>query len=474
MSATMTASSILQHAARHAEKFLDGLDEMPVGTRASLADLRARFAGDGLRQRGMDPHEVVDALVAASTGGLVGSTGGRFFGWVIGGALPSTIAADWLTSVWDQNAALHATAPAAAVAEEVAGAWLADLLGIPASASVAFVTGCEMAHFTCFLAARHALLSRRGWDVERDGLSGSPRIRVLAGPERHGSTDRALRFAGIGTGAVERLTGTAKGLLRADALEAALAQNPEAPAIVLLQAGDINTGAFDHFDELIPVAHRYGAWVHIDGAFGLWASASRQYEHLMRGAGWADSWATDGHKWLNVPYDSGYAFVAHPEHHRAAMTYQASYLTHATEARDEMDWNPEWSRRARGFATWAALRELGREGVEDLVNRSCGMATALVAGLGALDGAEVLCTPTINQGLVRFRSTRADASERDHDALTDQVMAEVLRSGEAFFTGTTWRGYRAVRVSVSSWRTTEHDVTRSVAAVAKALEVLRA
>lgn len=465
----MTHTPLLYHAADLSAHFLDGLDTMPVGATASLHQLREQLQGEGLGHSGRAPREVIDQLVAAVSGGLIGSAGGRFYGWVIGGTLPSALAADWLTSAWDQNAALYATAPAAAVAEEVAGTWLAELLGIPASASVAFVTGCEMAHVTCLLAARHALLQRRGWDVERDGMAGAPRIRVLAGPHRHGSADRALRFVGIGTGAVESLAGDSDGRLLPEALDAALRDGPQAPTIVLLQAGDINTGAFDRFAELIPIAHQHDAWVHVDGAFGLWAAASPRFAHYMQGASLADSWATDGHKWLNVPYDSGYAFVAHPDAHRAAMTYRASYLTHAADGRDEMEWNPEWSRRARGFATWAALQELGRRGVAALVERCCDHASALVQGIGRLTGTDVVCTPILNQGMVRFLAPEANAEAKQHDRFTDAVITAVQRDGEAFFTGTTWQGRRTMRISVSSWRTTDDDVRRSVAGVARAL-----
>lgn len=465
-----STSRLLYEAADVAGRFLERLDDTPVAATASAESLRARFRGQGLQPEGTDPSAVLRELVLAAEGGITGSTGGRFFGWVIGGALPSAVAADWLTTAWDQNAGLYATSPAASVAEAVAGEWLAELLGIPATASVGFVTGCEMAHVTCLLAARHRVLSERGWNVERDGLAGAPRIRVLAGPERHGSIDRALRFVGLGTQCVERLAGDASGQLDPSALTAALNADRAAPTVVLLQAGDINTGQFDRFSELIPVARARGAWTHVDGAFGLWAAASPRYEHLLRGVDLADSWATDGHKWLNVPFDSGFAFVADAAAHRAAMSYSASYLTHATSERDQMDWNPEWSRRARGFATWAALRELGRRGVASLIERNCDQATALVSGLGALREGRVECPATINQGVVRFVRPGLADDDADNDAFTDAVIAAVLESGEAFFTGTTWRGRRAMRVSVCNWRTTDHDVARAIAAVRGAIE----
>jgi glutamate/tyrosine decarboxylase-like PLP-dependent enzyme len=268
---------------------------------------------------------------------------------------------------------------------------------------------------------------------------------------------------------VEYLPADSDGQLPADALERALNQNGSEPTIVLLQAGDVNTGKYDSFEGLIPIAKRHNAWVHIDGAFGLWAAASAEYRHLVKGVSEADSWATDGHKWLNVPYDCGYAFVAHPDAHRASMTSHASYLTRDGDVRDQMDWTPEWSRRARAFPTYAALRQLGRGGVSDLVERCCQHAYTLVMEIGRLPGAEVVSKPVINQGLVRFLDLNQGASEADHDRRTDQVIAAILATGEAFFGGTTWRGRRAMRVSVSNWLTSQKDVERVVSAVAKAL-----
>jgi glutamate/tyrosine decarboxylase-like PLP-dependent enzyme len=436
-------------------EYLDQLDRAPVSAFATLEELRARLAKP-LAAAGLPAEEVLANLLEDVRGGLIGSAGGRFFGWVIGGALPSALAADWLTSAWDQNAGLYAAGPAAAVVEEVAGAWLKDILGLPASASFAFVTGCQMAHTTCLAAARHGVLERRGWDVERHGLCGAPAIRVFTSAERHGTIDRALRLLGLGLACVVDLPTDDAGRLTPEALDTALG---DGPAIVLLQAGDLNIGAYDPFEALVPIAHRYGAWVHVDGAFGLWAGASPRYRHLLRGVEAADSWATDGHKWLNVPYDCGYAFVADPAPHRAAMSYRASYLTHDTDARDQIDWTPEWSRRARGFSTYAALRQLGRDGVAGLIERCCEHARAIVEGIGAYPGVEVVWMPKINQGLLRFGDDRR----------TDEVIAAVLKTGEAFFGGTTWRGRRCMRVSVCNWQTTEEDVNRAVRAVAGVL-----
>jgi glutamate/tyrosine decarboxylase-like PLP-dependent enzyme len=436
-------------------RYLADLEEAPVSATASLDELRARL-GRPLPVEGMAAERVVEELLRDVEGGLIGSAGGRFFGWVIGGALPSSLAADWLASTWDQNAGLYAAGPAAAVVEEVAGGWLKEVLGLPAGASFAFVTGCQMAHTTCLAAARHAVLERRGWDVEQQGLWGAPAVRVVTSAERHGTIERALRLLGMGRNCVVDIEADEQGRLSPRALEAAL---DDGPAIVLLQAGDLNIGAYDPFEELIEIAHRRGAWAHVDGAFGLWANASLRYRHLLRGVERADSWATDGHKWLNVPYDSGYAFVADAAAHRAAMSYRASYLTHDEAARDQLDWTPEWSRRARGFATYAALRELGRRGIAEVVERCCARASAIVRGIGALRGAEVVWAPQINQGLLTFGD----------DARTDAVIAAIVSSGEAFFGGTTWRGRRCMRVSVCNWQTSEEDVERAVAAVGRAL-----
>jgi glutamate/tyrosine decarboxylase-like PLP-dependent enzyme len=458
----------LQQAMVHALAHLDSLDTAAVGATASLATLRERLARP-LDDAGMDAATVIDQLVADSAGGITGNAGGRFFGWVIGGSLPAALAADWLTSAWDQNAASYACGPAEAVIEEVCGAWLKDLLGLPEGASFALTSGCQMAHVTALAAARNHLLARTGWEVERDGLSGAPRIRVLSSDQYHGSITRATRLLGMGTAAVTGLPVDDKGRLPAATLEAALAADPDALTIVLLQAGDLNIGAYDSFAELIPLAHRFQAWVHVDGAFGLWANASARHRHLLAGVGHADSWATDGHKWLNVPYDSGFAFVAHPHSHRKAMSYEASYIAHNNEVREQKDWNPDWSRRGRGVAAYAALRQLGRSGVASLVERCCEQAHAIVTGIAALPGAQLVWEPAINQGLVRFVDPRGDATQADHDRLTDRVSDAVVAGGEAFFSNTTWRGLRGMRVSVCNWQPSAHDVARTVAAVDKAL-----
>lgn len=452
----------LEAAVRHASAYLDSLHERPIRGPEPYENIRRRFAMP-LADDGVEPERIIDELACAADPGIIASSGGRFFAWVIGGTLPSALAADWMVSAWDQNAALYACSPAAAIAEEVAGAWLKEILGLPAAASFAFTGGCQMAHITGLIAARHALLEKAGWDVEEQGAAGSPAIRIFTSVQRHGSFARAARMLGFGARNIITLDTGSDGRLLPEALEAGLRQH-NSPAFVLLQAGEINTGIFDDFSALIPIARRHGAWVHVDGAFGLWAAASPRYRHLTAGIDQADSWATDGHKWLQTPYDSGYAFIAHPEPHRASISYRASYLTKAVEGRDEMDWNLEWSRRARGFSTYAALRELGRNGVAELVDRCCQHAVALTEGIGGLEGAEVVWHPVINQGLVRFRDKSGD-----HDRRTDEVIGKIVASGEAFFGPSTWRGMRVMRISVSSWQTTSDDVRRTIGAVRKIL-----
>ena len=458
----------LERAASHAIAFLDTLDSAPVSATATLAELRERLDRP-LTDQGIEATRVIDDLAADVKGGLIGSASGRFFAWVIGGSMPVALAADWLTSAWDQNAAIYACSPAGGVIEEVCGAYLKEILGLPPNASFAFVTGTQMAHVISLAAARHALLSRRGWDVEQRGLTSAPALRVIVGADRHGTVDRAVRLLGIGSDNIRVLPLDERASMRVDALREALAAEGDRPTIVALQAGELNTGAFDRFSELIPVAHEHGAWVHVDGAFGLWAAASPAHRQLMNGAARADSWSTDGHKWLNVPYDSGFAFVADASAHFASMTHRSSYMMHEGDARDQVDFNPEWSRRARGVATYATLRHLGRTGVAELVERCCRHAATLAKRIGELPGAEIVSQPIINQGLVRFCDDRPAATAADHDARTDRVIEQILADGEAFFGGVSFRGRRCMRISVSNWQTGEDDVERAVSAVARAI-----
>jgi glutamate/tyrosine decarboxylase-like PLP-dependent enzyme len=466
----LTESSALHRALAHATRYLEDLDRQPVNATADLDELRARLGGP-VPQHGMQPAQVIDDLVANTAGGHLGSAGGRFFAWVIGGALESALAADWLTSTWNQNATLFATSPVAAVAEEIAGNWLKELLALPSDCSFALTTGSQLAHFTCLSAARFAVLRDAGWNVNERGLFDAPTIRVIVNEERHASVDRAIRFLGIGSENIVPVATNAAGQVDVAHFSAAIAQE-SSPKIVVLNAADLNIAAFENFNEVIPHANRHGAWVHVDGAFGLMARASRSKRPLTAGLELAQSWVTDGHKWLNVPFDCGFAFVRDHEAHRASMTTSAGYFDHAVRARDPLDWSPEWSRRARGFTVYAAIKELGRSGLEDLIDRSCAYAKAIMTGVGKLRGAEVLWTPTLNQGLVRFLDRRPSASEADHDKRTEQVIAAINAAGEAFFSGTTWRGKKAMRVSVVNWRTSESDVTRAINAVASALEAL--
>ena len=468
-----TFSSVLTLALAHALDHLSPDDHRPVNAPASLTTLRQRLDLP-LNEACVAPKTVLNDLVSGVEGGIIDSAGGRFYGWVIGGSLPAALAADWLTSAWDQNAGLFACSPAAAVVEETAGRWLKELLHLPATASFAFVTGAQMAHTTCLAAARHALLARNNWDVELNGLSGSPTIRILTSTEKHGTVNRAVRLLGLGEKNITTLPADPNGRLSEESLKQALEAESTAPTIVILQAGDLNLGAFDDFATLIPLAKKYNAWVHIDGAFGLWTSACPRLTRLTHGVELADSWATDGHKWLNVPYDCGYAFVRDAQAHRAAFAHHAAYVPQGVQTRDAFDWTPEFSRRARGFATYAAIRELGRSGVAGLIDRCCTHAHSLATQIGVLPGAELVWEPQINQGLVRFLSPDPAATAADHDSFTDRVTAAILADGEALFSNTTWRGKRCMRISVCNWQTSDEDVTRTVASVARVLAAAQA
>jgi glutamate/tyrosine decarboxylase-like PLP-dependent enzyme len=457
-------TNVLDVAAAHAARYLETLSSRPIAANASIKELRSRLFRP-LPEFAMDPKDVIEELVRDTEGGLMGSSSGRFFGWVIGGTLPAALAADWLTSAWDQNAASNLTAPAEAVVEEVCGDWMKDLLGIPKSASFAFVTGCQMAHTTALAAARHQLLQERGWDVEQSGLSGAPQLKILTTKSRHESILRSARLLGIGTGAVEYIPSDGTGRMQIGGLAKALERLNSQPVVVWLQAGDLNTGNFDPFDEACSVAHAARAWVHIDGAFGLWVATSSKYRHLLAGAEKADSWATDGHKWLNLPFDSGQVFVAHPAAHRAAFAQDASYSVPSQELRNQKDWNPEWSRRGRGFVAYAAVRALGRAGIAEIVERCCAHTQRLVNGIGRLPGAQILAIPIINQGLVRFL-----APNGNHDSATDEVIRRIQLDGVAWFGGATWNGMRVMRVSVCNWMTTHDDIERTLASVSKVLE----
>ncbi len=450
-----------------AKKWLSGLEDRSVSATATLESLREKIHGE-LPDRGMDSTAVVERLIDVSKGGLHGSASGRFFAWVIGGATPSALAADWLTSTWDQNAALYACGPAVSVIEETAGEWIKDLLHLPEECSFAFTTGCQLAHFTCLASARAAVLKAKRWNINEDGLVGSPAIRVLTSEHRHGSVDRAVRYLGLGNKSLRAIPTDSEGRIEISNFEAVLSESDQ-PTIVVLNAADLNIGAFDAFDELIPIAKQHGAWVHIDGAFGLFARVSEKLRHHTKGIELADSWATDGHKWLNVPFDCGIAIIRDRQAHREAMTISASYIAAESQARDQIDWNPEWSRRARGVPVYAALQELGREGVAAMIERCVQHCHEIVLGIGKLPNTKILWEPQLNQGLIRFFDASPNATETDHNRRTDEVIAEINKEGTAFFSSTTWRGLRAMRVSVVNWRTSANDVHRTVESVRKVL-----
>ena len=467
-------SEALRRTAERAAGYRSRVGERHVAPPVDAAALRAALGGP-LPQQGMDPDAVVDELVEAVEPVLTASVGPRYFGFVVGGALESATRADMLVTGWDQMAFNAVSSPAAAIAEEVAGGWLKEVLGLPGGASFGFVTGAQGANTVGLAAARHRVLAQAGWDVEARGLAGSPGVRVIASEERHATIDRSLRLLGIGAGAVEEVPANAAGAIDIEALENALAApSPDAadaarlhgtgsaaPTILCLQAGNVNTGACDDLARACELAREHGAWVHVDGAFGLWAAASASKRALVAGLERADSWAVDGHKWLNVPYDAGYVFCADAEAHAASMSMTAAYLVGHDDGslRSPSDFNLESSRRARGFATWAALRELGRDGIAELVNRCCALAARFAEQLAELDGVEIGNEVVLNQVLASY----GDA------ARTDQVIDAVQRDGTCWMGGTTWRGTRYMRISVSNWSTTEADVDRSVAAIERAL-----
>ena len=453
---------ILERVLEEATGFLDSLPDRQVAARADVDGVAAALRRP-LPEEGAEPLEVIEELIAGAEPGVVAMPSGRFFGWVIGGVLPATLAADWLTSTWDQNAGLLASSPGAAGVEWVASEWLLDLLGLPANSAVGFVTGAMIANFTCLAAARHDVLRRAGWDVERDGLRGAPPVTVIVGEERHETVDVALRFLGLGEGRSIAVPADDQGRIRLDAFADTLAAVGNNSVIVCLQAGNVHSGAFDPIAAAVDLAHQYGAWVHVDGAFGLWAAASGQYRHLVAGVERADSWASDAHKTLNVPYDSGLAIVAKAEAMYAAMGVHAAYLIQ-DERPDPFSTVPEFSRRARGFTVWAALRSLGRRGVAEMVARFCRHARRFAAGLAEMDGVRVVNDVVFTQVCVSFGT----------DEATREVAARLLKDGTAWMTPSIWHGQAVLRISVSNWRTTDEDVDRSLAAVRRVLAEVRA
>ena len=445
-------TAALDRAHRLALEWLDSLDTRAVPGRATIDELVAAL-GPSLPDGPSEAAEVVQLLADACDPGLVAIPSGRFYGFVIGGTHPAALAADWLTSAWDQNSGLRRLTPAHSAVEDVVSAWLLDLLGLPPESAVGFVTGGTMANFTCLAAGRDEVLRRAGWDVATQGLNAGPPVRVLVGAERHDTVDLALRYLGLGLPTA--VPADEQGRIRVDLLEAALAADDALPTIVVLQAGNVHSGAFDPFSDAVAAAHRHGAWVHVDGAFGLFAAASPAYRHLVAGHDGADSWATDSHKTLNVPYDSGLAIVRDPAALKAAMGMHGDYLIH-DEAGEPLDKVPEVSRRARAFPVWAVLRALGREGVADLVDGLSGHAAAFAAGLEALPDAVVLNDVVFTQVCASFGS----------DERTRRVVEAMLADGTAWMTGSVWHDRAVLRISVSNWSTTEADVRRSLEALA--------
>ena len=430
-----------------------------VGGTATQASLRAALGGP-LPDDPDDPIHVIERLAAAVDPGIVASVGPRYFGFVTGGAVPVTVAADWLASVWDQNGALYVMSPASAVMEDVVSGWLVDLLQLPRGSSVGYVTGCHMANFTCLAAARHEVLRRAGWNVEARGLQRAPRITVIAGGEVHISAMGALRLLGFGAEDVILVAVDDQGRMRADRLDSALA-SVSGPLIVCAQAGNVSTGASDPIGRLADLVHARGGWLHVDGAFGLWAAAVPELAPQLDGLARADSWATDAHKWLNVPYDSGLAIVADPAPHRAAMGLTASYLQRGdAEERIGMDWVPESSRRSRAIPLYALIRTLGRSGIADLVRRNCALARRMADRLARDPGARILNDIVLNQVLVQFHG-----GARHADDTTREVIARVQADGTCWAGGATWQGHQVMRISVSNWSTTASDIDQSADAI---------
>lgn len=452
--------SLLNHTAVLANSYLSEVGNRPVKAMATSAELRAALGGP-LGESGEAPVEIIDRLARAATDGTVASAGPRYFGFVVGGSLPAAVAADWLVSTWDQNAGIYALSPMVSVVEDITAGWLRSLAGLPDTMSVGFVTGCQMANFTALAAARHHVLRHVGWDVEAKGLAGAPEVTVITSDESHYTIFMALRLLGFGAATARRVPTDDQGRMRADKLREILTE-VSGPVIVCAQAGNVNTGAFDPIDEIATILAQWNqpAWLHVDGAFGLWAATSSARAHLVKGIERADSIATDGHKWLNVPYDSGIVFCAHPESHRGAMSLSAAYIQATAVERDPHEFVPEESRRGRAVPIYAALRSLGTRGVGDMIERCCQHATRMAAALAAHPHVRVLNDVVLNQVLVRFEPPGQDA-----DDVTRAVIAGVQEDGTCWLGGTTWHGMAAMRVAISNWSTTDADIDRSAAAI---------
>jgi glutamate/tyrosine decarboxylase-like PLP-dependent enzyme len=457
---------VLELASQQAMAYLMGLPERHVGATATAAQLRALLGGP-LPEQSTSALETMGLLErAAESGGVVASSGPRYFGFVVGGTHPVSIAADWLVSAWDQNSGIHELGPAVAVAEQITAEWLVDLFGLPKGTSVGFPTGCAMAHVVALAAARHHVLAKAGWNVEQEGLQGAPAVHIVVGAQRHLTVDLALRYLGFGTSRVIVVPSDNQGRMRVGELRKSLAKL-EGPIIVCAQIGDVNSGAIDPLEKICEIAHESEAWVHVDGAFGMWAAASPKLRGLVPGLDQADSWASDAHKWLNVPYDCGLVFVAHPEAHSSAMLNQrAGYLpTAVAEKRDPIEWVTDFSRRARSLPVWAALRTLGREGIAEQIDRCCALARRFATRLRETPGVQVLNKVALNQVMVRFG---------DDDDLTREVIKRLQESGVCWFGGTVWNGQAAMRISVASWQTTAEDVDATVSVIQQAFSAAKA
>lgn len=455
---------LLHRTADIALDFLERLPDRPVFPAVDLAELRSAL-GVPLPDRPQDPLAVIEAMARWAELGLVGSAGPRYFGFVVGGGVPAAVAADWLTGAWDQNAGLYALSPAAAVAEEVAAGWLIDLFGLPEGSSVGFTTGATMASFTALAAGRHRVLERAGWNIEDDGYVGAPAIEVVVGDESHVTIFASLQMLGLGRARVHLVPADEQGRMRSDGLRETLA-GLAGPILVCAQAGNVNTGAFDPLPEIIEaVRSKPNAWLHVDGAFGLWAAVTPTLRDRVAGLAGADSWTTDAHKWLNVPYDSGIVICRDAAAHHAAMTLGASYYVEtAGGERDPYNWVPESSRRARGFAIYATLKSLGRSGLSGMIDRCCALAQRMAERLSVAEGVTILNDVVLNQVLVRFEP-RGGGDAATTDEYTLRVIAAVQADGTCWLGGTTWHGMAAMRISVSNWSTTEVDADISVEAI---------
>jgi glutamate/tyrosine decarboxylase-like PLP-dependent enzyme len=469
----------LEAALQRANGYLDVVGERAVVPRATGAELR-RALGGPLPAGPQDPVAIVNRLADAAAEGTVASQGPRYFGFVVGGSVPAAVAADWLVSTWDQNAGIYVLSPLVSIAEDVAGGWVRDVAGLSDEWTTGFVTGCQMANFTCLAVARHHVLERAGWDVEADGLFGAPPIDVVVSDESHYTIFNALRYLGLGGARVHRVPTDEQGRMRADELRALLAALPNSrtseppnPMIVCAQAGNVNTGGFDPLEQIADACEKRGAWLHVDGAFGLWALATESRRHLAQGIQRADSIATDAHKWLNVPYDCGITMTRHRDAHRRTMTLKAAYIETTDAERDPHDYVPEESRRGRAVTVYASLASLGRDGLRDLVDRCCNHARRMAELLSAHPQVRVLNDVVLNQALIRIEpkgglpdSPEAHAAA---DAATRAVIDAVQQDGECWLSGTTWHGMAAIRFSVSNWSTTDADIDRSAAAILKAI-----